>query len=175
MITEAGGRKGVMMDRRTKLTGTIGFQDAAWTLLRVYLGLALFVKGLVFLADLSHVRTVMAAADFRYPSLAQPIALTHMAGGILLAFGLWTRFAAAIQVPILAGAVLFVHLQAGLFTEAQTLEFALLVLVLLTLFVLGGAGPVSADAAAEERAPLQGEHARETGIVAFLRRANEVD
>jgi uncharacterized membrane protein YphA (DoxX/SURF4 family) len=133
------------MNRRTKLVRRVRFHDAGWSLLRVYLGLALFVKGLVYLADLSHLREVMVAADFRFPGLAEPVALAHMMGGILLAFGLWTRFAAAIQVPAVAGAALFVHLKTGLFTEAQTLEFALLVLVLLSLFVLGGAGPLSVD------------------------------
>jgi uncharacterized membrane protein YphA (DoxX/SURF4 family) len=104
------------------------------------------VKGLVFLSDLSRVRLVMATADFPHPALAEPIAVAHMAGGLLLAFGLWTRAAAAVQIPILVGAVLFVHLREGLFTGAQTLEFAVLVLVILCLFALGGAGPWSVDA-----------------------------
>jgi uncharacterized membrane protein YphA (DoxX/SURF4 family) len=120
----------------------------------MYVGIALFAKGFVFLSDLSRVRSVMADASFPHPALAEPIAVTHLAGGLLLTFGLWTRVAAAAQVPILVGAVLFIHLREGLFAEAQTLELALLVLVLLCLFMLGGAGPLSVDAYFPSADPL---------------------
>lgn len=58
--------------------------------------------------------------------------------------------AAAVQVPILVGAVFLVHLREGLFAS-QNLEFALLVLFLLVLTVVHGGGGLSADHAMDKR------------------------
>jgi uncharacterized membrane protein YphA (DoxX/SURF4 family) len=120
------------------------------------MGVALFLKGLVFLHDLSRLRHLLSVTHlFDNPWLAEPVAVIHIAGGILLAFGLWTRFAAAIQIPIVAGAALFVHLREGLFTDAQTLELDLLVLVILCLMALGGGGRYSIDAVFREPPPAE--------------------
>jgi len=50
-----------------------------------------------------------------------------------------------VQVPILAGAAFYVHGPLGLFTEAQGLEFTLLVLALLCLIAVFGGGKYSVD------------------------------
>jgi putative oxidoreductase len=50
-------------------------------------------------------------------ALAEIVAVAHVAGGLLLTFGLLTRLGAAIQIPSVAGAVLFVHLKEGLLTS----------------------------------------------------------
>src|SRR5688572_20796337 len=73
------------------------------------------------------------------------VAAAHIVGGILLAIGLRTRLAAALQVPVLLGAVFFVHRAEGLLAVGQSLEFAALVLVMLITYALFGAGRVSAD------------------------------
>jgi putative oxidoreductase len=121
-------------------------REVGWDVLRLYVGLALFMKGLRFLEDLPHTRELLAAADFPFPGLAEPVAVVHLMGGLLLAFGMWTRFAAAVQVPIVAGAALFVHRREGLLSDGQALPLAILLLVLVTLFALGGAGETSLDA-----------------------------
>jgi uncharacterized membrane protein YphA (DoxX/SURF4 family) len=72
----------------------------------------------------------------------------------MMAFGILTRLGALIQIPNLVGAVLFVHMREGLFTEGQTLEFSLLVLFLLTLISVVGAGRLSIDYYFSERRPL---------------------
>jgi hypothetical protein len=56
---------------------------------------------------------------------------------------------------------LFVYLKQGLFTEAQTLEYSLLVLFLLALYVFVGAGQWSIDHHFTEQsdAPLPPERA----------------
>jgi putative oxidoreductase len=120
--------------------------DAGWDVLRVYLGLALFVKGVGLLRDMPQTRSLLLAADFPFPALAEPVAVAHLMGGLLLAFGLWTRLAGAVQVPLLAGAVLFVHGREGLFSGTQALPLAVLMLVLASLFAVGGAGGMSLDA-----------------------------
>ena len=48
-------------------------------------------------------------------------------------------------IPILLGAAFVVYLPEGLFTYTQEFEFTALVLFLLCLVVLHGAGPISVD------------------------------
>jgi uncharacterized membrane protein YphA (DoxX/SURF4 family) len=83
--------------------------------------------------------------DFAKYTVAHLIAFAHLAGGLLLAAGLLTRLAAAVQVPILVGAVFMVHMREGLFGASQNLEFTLLVLFLLVISVVVGGGRLSAD------------------------------
>ena len=73
------------------------------------------------------------------------ISVAHLVGGILLAMGLVTRIAAFAQIPILCGAVFFVHWQGGILTQTQDFEFAALVLFLLCVFLICGSGPMSFD------------------------------
>jgi uncharacterized membrane protein YphA (DoxX/SURF4 family) len=121
-------------------------RDFWWDLLRVYLGIALFIRGVVLLRHVTTLTELLRASNLpAHSTFAYLIAFAHFAGGLLMAFGLFTRLAAAIQLPNLAGAILFVHLKQGLFTPEQTLEFATLVFVLLVLFAFGGAGRWSID------------------------------
>jgi putative oxidoreductase len=118
-------------------------------LVRIYLGLGLLAKGIQFVADGDFVASMLVKngqLDAMSAAVAHYIPIAHLAGGLLLAIGLFTRLAALIQLPVLAGAVLFVHLPEGLFTRGQTLEFALLVFFLLALFAVYGGGPLSVDA-----------------------------
>ncbi len=68
---------------------------------------------------------------------------------MLLAAGLATRFAAAVQMPVLLGALVLVHAYEGIGTPGQSFELAALVLLLLLVFVVNGAGPWSLDAVVE--------------------------
>jgi uncharacterized membrane protein YphA (DoxX/SURF4 family) len=117
-------------------------------IVRMYLGIGLFAKGIQFLVN-SDFAGITLMKDGKMDLLAgvmsHYIPLAHIAGGLLLAAGLITRFAALSQVPILLGAVFLVHMPEGLFTRGQTLEFALLVLFLLGIFMLAGGGPLSLD------------------------------
>lgn len=74
------------------------------------------------------------------------VALAHLVGGLMLAAGLLTRLAALAQLPILFVATFFLHLQEGLLSTSQSLELSALVLVLLIVYSLWGAGPYSLDA-----------------------------
>lgn len=122
-------------------------RDVLWDLVRIYLGFALVVKGFAYLF---HHREFTAAVEasgvpLAGGTLAELVALTHIAGGLMMTFGILTRIGAAIQIPNLLGAVFFVHLKDGLFTTGGTLEFALLVLFLLVMITIGGAGRLSID------------------------------
>ncbi len=123
-------------------------QDLAYDLIRIYLGIALFIRGYLFIADMSLLVELLRAQDLTWLSttgFAHYIALAHLAGGILLAVGLFTRLAALVQLPILFGAVFIVHLKEGLLAQGQSLELAALVFFLLLVFFFFGAGPLSMD------------------------------
>jgi putative oxidoreductase len=128
-------------------------RDMLWDLVRIYLGFALVVKGFVYMFQHRAFVASMVAegVPFAGSGLAELVALAHIAGGLMMTFGILTRIGAIIQIPSVLGAVLFVHLKEGLFTSNQTLEFALLVLFLLCLIAVGGAGRLSIDYVFSER------------------------
>jgi hypothetical protein len=86
-----------------------------------------------------------ARPSFLTAALIHYVALAHLCGGLMLAFGLLTRLAALIQIPVLFGAVFLVHLQGGLLAAGQSLEFSALVLVMLGVYFLIGSGRWSVD------------------------------
>ncbi len=118
-------------------------RDLAYAAIRIYLGIALFVRGWYLLADPS-VITEMTGAQQVYWWYAYIIG-AHLLGGVLLAVGFLTRWAALLQLPILLGAVLFFHLGEGLMTAGQSLELASLVLVLLAVYSVFGSGVFALD------------------------------
>jgi uncharacterized membrane protein YphA (DoxX/SURF4 family) len=135
--------------------------DAAIDLVRVYLGLGLIVKAIFFWAhrpELIHL--VQTAGDHGVPPLllAKGVIGVHLVGGLLLAIGLFTRLAALVQMPILMGAVYYLYLP-GLSTveSRQMLEFTALVLFLLLLLVINGAGRWSVDQLIRPRVTRQGD------------------
>jgi uncharacterized membrane protein YphA (DoxX/SURF4 family) len=116
-------------------------------LLRVYLGVGLLVRGALFAHDPSLIDQLLDGRGWFLPALAaHAVVLSHLLGGSLLALGCCTRFAAAVQLPVLAGALFFVHWREGLFNTTQSVEFVALVLVALILYTLCGAGELSVDA-----------------------------
>jgi uncharacterized membrane protein YphA (DoxX/SURF4 family) len=116
-------------------------------LIRIYLGVGLMVRGALFISNPEILLEFLKRTNSWLLPLAisQYIVAAHLCGGILLALGLGTRVAAAVQIPPLLGAVLFVHIGEGLLTAGQSLEFAALVLAMLGTFSIFGAGRVSLD------------------------------
>jgi putative oxidoreductase len=130
--------------------------SVGFDILRMYLGIALFVRGALFIADPDRLMSLVGkSGDWFMPLLvAHYVGVAHLCGGILLALGLATRLAALAQIPVLLGAVFMVHWGDGLLREGQSLELAGLVLVMLVAYAVFGAGPLSLDhrARAQERA-----------------------
>ncbi|HWL84225.1 MAG TPA: DoxX family protein [Polyangiaceae bacterium] len=136
------------MDKILKLRAWIDQHRDGWLdMLRIYMGVALLLKAISFMGHMSaFIETMPVKSDaFAQALLAHYVVMAHAAGGIMLVFGVLTRLAAAVQVPILAGAVLFVHWNEGLFQPAQTLELDLLVLFILGLLTVAGGGRWSVD------------------------------
>jgi putative oxidoreductase len=117
-------------------------------LVRIYLGVGLFAKGLAFLVHREELVQTMIDHDIMWSgmALAHVVILTHIFGGLLMAVGIGTRIGALIQIPILVGATFFVNWSGGLWGFAEELRFSALVLFLLIMFVWYGAGPLSLEA-----------------------------
>ena len=155
------------MDRLKKMIARAESHRELWLdCIRIYLGLGLFVRGLVLVFDLPSeffIDVMHRAGDSWLTSAAMIhyVTLAHFVGGGLLALGFLTRIAAAVQIPILVGAVIFIHKGEGLMNVGQSLEFSALVLFLLVVIFLNGAGKLSLDHAVfGEKTP------RETGASA---------
>jgi uncharacterized membrane protein YphA (DoxX/SURF4 family) len=138
--------------------------------IRIYLGVGLMVRGALFISRPEVLLEFLKRSHSWFVPLAvsQYVVAAHLCGGILLALGLGTRLAAAVQIPPLLGAVLFVHIGEGLLTAGQSLEFAALVLAMLATFTVFGAGRLSLDAwltkrNAETGADGESEHADDVG------------
>lgn len=119
-----------------------------YDLVRAYLGIGLFVRGILFVSQpelvLGYLRDMNSW--FLPYALVHFVAVAHLCGGVMLGIGLATRLAAALQVPILFGAVFLVHSQSGLLNVGQSLEFSGLVLALLLVYLTFGSGKLSVDA-----------------------------
>jgi putative oxidoreductase len=118
--------------------------------IRIYLGLGLLARGLLLITNTStgYFVDVLQRSGQTWlltGTLLHYVMLAHFIGGVLLTIGFLTRLAALVQIPILVGAVFFVHRQDGLFAMGQSLEFSALVLFLLVIVLINGAGKFSID------------------------------
>lgn len=116
--------------------------------IRVLLGVFLFYKGVVFIQNIDVLKSVinenpvLTVMSFW---LAHYIVFAHLAGGVLIIFGLLTRVAILANIPILIGAIFFVHTSTGLFNVHGEAGLSILVLLLLLFFLVEGSGPISFD------------------------------
>jgi putative oxidoreductase len=115
--------------------------------LRIYIGIALFVRGATYIAHPEALVEYMKDSQLWVMPLvvSHYVVAAHVVGGILLALGLATRAAALAQVPVLTGAVFVVHWREGLLSAGQSLELSALVLALLLVISVFGAGEFSLD------------------------------
>src|SRR5207247_1905735 len=81
--------------------------------------------------------------SFAYILAGHYVVFAHIVGGILLVLGLFTRFASAIQIPILLGAVIFVNSSPEMLRPYSELFLSILILALLIVFLIEGNGPLS--------------------------------
>ena len=114
--------------------------------LRVALGLCLFIKGFSFMANATIVERFIQYNPLFSKAWWLPIAITwaHLLGGVLIIVGLLTRYAVLLQIPILLGAVIFLTKNSVL-GSAGELVFTIAVLLLLVFFLVEGGGPLSFD------------------------------
>ncbi|NNE32916.1 MAG: DoxX family protein [Winogradskyella sp.] len=113
-------------------------------LLRVALGIFLFYQGVYFMSNLPLLMELYEPIKPLIGDvlLVHYIAPAHFVGGLLIVFGLLTRWAIIAQLPILIGAVLI-----NIVGEMNTSNFLLATLVLLIclFFLFYGSGRHSVD------------------------------
>lgn len=134
-----------------KNVGNIG-HSRKWEWLvfvRVAVGLLLLFKGISFISHARELEAMIVNTNLRQIDkfaafLSFYITVAHLLGGVLLIVGLYTRVAAALQIPILLGAVIFVNHRGVLSVEPEFILSAI-VLVLLIVFLFHGGGAFSLD------------------------------
>ncbi len=132
---------------------TQALSPLAEPLLRIATGLFLVPHGAQKLFGWFGGYGIEATGQFFATKLGLPASFALLAGliefigGLMLAFGLFTRPVAAIITGFMAVAVLQVHLPNGFFNGTNGFEFPLLWGILALSFVLRGGGKYSVDAA----------------------------
>lgn len=128
------------------------------TLLRVILGITYLMHAYLGLVVFTPAGWVAFAQRNGIPLpevLVWYVILAHGLGGAALILGLWARWAALVNVPVMLGALLFVRLKQGFFMKAVVVdaakgqafsagyEFELLLLVATIALVFLGGGPLA--------------------------------
>jgi len=122
----------ILMDTKTSI---------AYGSIRIFLGIALAIRGWMIVSNPEVILELGVTRDlFMWVSIA---GIVHLLGGILLCIGSFTRLGAFIQIPILFNVIFFVYEHTQLMMGGQSLELATLVLFLLCIFFIFGAGPLS--------------------------------
>ena len=123
-------------------------------ILRFALGIFLCYKGIEFLENMSSMISRMSGflpnSYFALSLLGHYIVFAHLVGGLMLAFGLLTRAACILQIPILLGAIFFIN-QEEMFRPFQQMAITVVVLVGLIYFLIAGNGPWSVDKYFDEK------------------------
>ncbi|RZJ30670.1 MAG: DoxX family protein [Flavobacterium sp.] len=113
-------------------------------LLRIALGVFLLLKGISFITNNRDVADVFSTLSnftggmfiFTY------VAAAHIMGGVMIAFGLLTRWAIWAQLPILIGAVVLNFVGE---MNVKNLMIAFITLIVCVFFLIYGSGKHSAD------------------------------
>ena len=143
-----------------KAGGASATQAWGTTLIRLIVGVVLAMHGYLALVVLGPQTVAGYISRMGYPTslatiLAWYLVAAHLAGGILIIIGLWTRWAALANIPPMASAVLLLHFNQGFFMKVVEgapgrsavggYEFSLTVLVATIALVLMGSGAASVD------------------------------
>jgi uncharacterized membrane protein YphA (DoxX/SURF4 family) len=112
--------------------------------LRILLGIFLIYKGVTFITNTGEIDSIIASTKyFKGGDISfYYIAIAHLMGGVMIIFGLITRWAIIAQIPILLGAILVNFV--GDFNLTNFL-LAILTLIVCSFFIYYGSGKHSAD------------------------------
>jgi len=118
-------------------------------IIRVFLGIFLFLKGLGFMENSAYLKSLIESQpDIAFSSgwlmaLVYYVTFVHFVGGILIALGVLTRFSALMQIPVVFGAVFFVDFLRSPFNTDMVSSVA--ALLLLIVFAVIGSGKWSLE------------------------------
>ncbi|MDU8886218.1 DoxX family protein [Yeosuana sp. MJ-SS3] len=113
-------------------------------LLRIALGVFLFIKGISFMSDSQILMDLFKPIQNMAGGMivVHYVAPAHFVGGLLIAFGLLTRWAIIAQLPILIGAIVINF--AGEM-DATNLILAVITFLVCVFFMFYGSGKRSLD------------------------------
>lgn len=119
----------------------------ALLLLRCALGILLWFKGLSFISHTPDLEALIGTSRFADQShwIAGYVTWSHFFGSMMILLGLFTSFAIIVQLPVLIGAVFFVHAAHGIMGIDTQPVLSILVLVLMIFYLVKGPGPHSMD------------------------------
>jgi len=116
-------------------------------IVRIALGGFLFYKAVDFLYNMSDLVNLMSSqssfGSFTYVLAGHYVVFAHLLGGIFLIFGVLTRFACIIQIPVMLGALFFVRSNEDMLRPYSQMGITIIVLLLLIYFLIAGNGPWS--------------------------------
>ena len=123
--------------------------------LRIYLGAALFIKGIYFIMNMAVLEAsinldkgITAEMSVGEVMIAWSVVFAHIIGGASLMLGFVTRVASAANAVVLFGAVIYSFAGAtagGSVIANVDFQFTTFVFFTLVLFVWRGSGPLSLD------------------------------
>ncbi|GAA3640707.1 DoxX family protein [Flavivirga jejuensis] len=113
-------------------------------LLRVALGVFLFIKGISFMSDSAMLMELFKPIQNLAGGMMviHYVAPAHFIGGVLISFGLLTRWVIIAQLPILVGAIIINFVGE---MNSNNLLFAIITLLVCAFFLLYGSGKNSLD------------------------------
>jgi len=116
-------------------------------IVRIALGIFLVYKAVDFLNNMGDLVSLMSQntsfGSFAYLLAGHYVVFAHLLGGILLIFGVLTRFACVIQIPVMIGAIFFVGTNKEMLRPYSELLVSIIILLLLVYFLIAGNGPLS--------------------------------
>ena len=119
---------------------------STWLLFfRITLGLILFAKGIQFIWEAALLKEIVEESVSRrnIPWLYIVITWVHFLGGLLILIGLFPRWAAIAQLPIVVGSIFFVAEESRFLLSHFELPMAIIVLLLLLVLIIMGGGTFS--------------------------------
>jgi NNP family nitrate/nitrite transporter-like MFS transporter len=117
--------------------------------LRMYLGIALLIKGIYFITNFGELEAGLKGDVAEWQTfMAWCVVFAHVVGGAALALGFITRVAAGLNALVMLGAAgfhLFGEDGGGVLTDNLSFQFTFFVFVTLVLVAWRGSGPFSLD------------------------------
>ena len=131
-------------------------------IVRIALGIFLVYKGIDFLNNMSDLIGLMEDqtefGSFAYVLAGHYTVFAHILGGLLLIFGVLTRFACLIQIPVLIGALFFLNSNKAMLRPYSELYITPIILLLLIYFLIAGNGPWSVNMNEEKRERVKSQN-----------------
>lgn len=114
---------------------------------RILLGVILLLKGIFFISNAELLKKMILESSFAagVGFFTAYVMFAHLFGGVFIIIGLFTRFSAILQIPVLLGALFFILPQQGLAEFGSDFILSLIVLTLLVYVLLKGSGEISME------------------------------